>query len=179
MLYKQLAHYLHHFLALFMTIPKTSQQANLSWHAMDCQTWVGLPLTGRPWKACFDWQSLVGVPLTGRRWFRQTLLCMPSSSRLSLVCQWLADLGWCAMQLTGRPWLACHWLADLCWHAMHGQTLAVSPMIGIAWLVCYFLAELGWSAIDWQSLVAMPYSARLCLTSSLNSICNHSHYSKQ
>ena len=56
------------------------------------------------------------------------------------------------------------------------QTLAVRPMIGIAWLPCYFLAELGWPAIDWQSLVAMPYSARLCLTSSLPTICTISNY---
>ena len=49
-----LTKYSSRLFALFQIIPKYSQQANLSWHAMDCQTWVGLPLTGRPWKACLD-----------------------------------------------------------------------------------------------------------------------------
>ena len=90
------------------------------------------------------------------------------------------------MLSAGRPCLSCQPLAGLRWHAMHGQTfvgmpvfqqtLAVRLMIGIAWLPCYFLAELGCFAVDWQSLVAMPYSAKLCLTSSLPTICNISHY---
>ena len=120
---------------------------------MDCQTLVGLPLTGRPWKACFDWQSLVGVPLTGKRWFRQTLVGMPFPGRLWLVCRWLADLGWCGMLSTGRPCLACHWLAGLRWHAC----------VGRPWLAFQFPADLGCETNDWHSLVAMLFLGRAWL----------------
>ena len=120
MSYKQLAHYLHYFplFALFPTIPKNSQQANLSWHAIFWQILVGLPLTGRPWLVCYaiGWQTFAGMSL---------------AVRPSLACHAWADLGW----HTSFP-------ADLGCETNDWHSLVAMLFFGRAWLVCYWLAGL-------------------------------------
>ena len=82
-------------------------------------------------------------------------------------------------------------LADLAGHVIGWQTLVGIPVSSRPWLRYQWLAQLGCHAIFWQSLVgllltgrawfAMQYSAKLCLTSSLPTICsipNYLHYSQ-
>ena len=82
-------------------------------------------------------------------------------------------------------------LADLAGHVIGWQTLVGIPVSSRPWLRYQWLAQLGCHAIFWQSLIglvltgrawfAMQYSAKLCLTSSLPTICtipNYLHYSQ-
>ena len=120
---------------------------------MDCQTLVGLPLTDRPWNACFVWQSLVGVPLTGRRWLVQHGLAdLWFGHAIVLACQLLSSYSAKLLCLTSSLLTICtifHYLhySQLFLRIPNRQTLAGMPFSGRFWLVCRWLADLGWYAM--------------------------------
>ena len=136
--------------------------AKLGWYASFWQSLGGMALTDRLglWWHClavlclhvFDWLR----PLTSRAWLPYYLF----SGRAWLVCRSLADLGRCAMLLTGIPWMSCHWLA--LWHAMHWQTLVDMPVSSRPWFRSQWFADLDWCVmlLAGMPLASIPLAGR-------------------
>ena len=139
----------------------------LFWHSL-----VGMPWTVRRCLAChrlpylilhaIDWHTLDSLPWTGRPW--------------KACFDWLSLVG---VPLTGRRWLVCY---AIDWQTLTGMSLACRPS-----LACHAWANLGWHTsfpadlCCWHAIVLAChllsiYAAKLCLISSLPTICTISNY---